>query len=972
MPFEVVQIVTPTGKTDDVLKIDNTSSSSDVSYTFGDILELDNEYTFSCWMRSDASISTTVYLSNNSKSFALTSAWTRVIYTATSNITASKEVRFTIPAGKVLYAYQGQLEVGNKVSDFSENPDDIKETVTDNSTKISVLQTNFTVQQGQIEALIKETTIDGTSLSDKFNQIEATVDGLNVSIGDVQSDVNTMNSKITSLQLTTDGLTTQVSQAGTDIEEAKSIANQAADKISWLVASGSSETNFTLTDRTATLVSEQINLKGLVSFSGLTSDVQDKINSADEEKDPDNLIPTYLFPTGANIQPWDTGTALSHTLGQADPYGGNDALYLKPIASNPQMKINKGGVLRQTGTHTFSIWMKSSKEGTINIYINASTANLENKYQTFNVGTEWQLYSLTVDVTDLLLDFDILIGGFSTWTDMEFDLYIYKPKLVYGTGSSVLDLWIKDAVTSGTTNINGGYIQTQTINTDQLAVDDIFATGSAVMNVINAQEISADRITSGTIKSNYLELYGLSVLQKDTDIQTLNIDDNGNVTMRGSVESYNYVSGESGWSIKSDGNAEFNDVVVRGDLIANNAGIVKGTEMSTPTNIVTDPDQEITVASAGASSRFGSFTVSGLTVGTYNIDMDVSTTASSFDLIVEPESASMVQMVKTEGNTYHGTVEFTGTIPSSQTWNLLTTTGISSSITISNISVMAETAPRQVRFWAGADYDQRDSAPFKVYSDGSISATKGTYSGIWTGDIQVGNISIIDPSTTAGNDAILTIRNGQNGIKTVQLTDTDVSSFAQDVNITDNMGNPVIELQQGGGIIAGGVTVSGATSSTVIAQDNIMMGKSSIYGNDSGIKFTTPSINIGEPGTQTGFNVHGNSYFNGITTLFGDINFGTAIVCTVSYNGLDFNMNEEELVSVQFNTNGGSLIEAQYIKAGSKATKPDDPTKGNNEFSGWYKDPGLSNEFNFTTEVVNESIILYAKWSTPSSQTLYV
>lgn len=782
MPFEVVQIVTPTGKTDDVLKIDNTSSSSDVSYTFGDILELDNEYTFSCWMRSDASISTTVYLSNNSKSFALTSAWTRVIYTATSNIAASKEVRFTIPAGKVLYAYQGQLEVGNKVSDFSENPDDIKETVTDNSTKISVLQTNFTVQQGQIEALIKETTIDGTSLSDKFNQIEATVDGLNVSIGDVQSDVNTMNSKITSLQLTTDGLTTQVSQAGTDIEEAKSIAQQSADKISWLVKSGTSETNFTLTDRTATLVSEQINLKGLVSFSGLTSDVQDKINSADEEKDPDNLIPTYLFPTGTNIQPWDTGAALSHTLGQADPYGGNDALYLKPTASNPQMKINKGGVLRQTGTHTFSVWMKSSKEGTINIYINTSTVNSENKYQTFNVGTEWQLYSLTVDVTDLLLDFDILIGGFSTWTDMKFDLYIYRPKLVYGTGSSVLDLWIKDAVTSGTTNINGGYIQTQTINTDQLAVDDIFATGSAVMNVINAQEISADRITSGTIKSNYLELYGLSVLQKDTDIQTLSIDDNGNVTMRGSVESYNYTSGESGWSIKSSGDAEFNDVIVRGDLITTAGGI------------------------------------------TYD----------------EPVADEVTPVI-----------------------------------------------------WVGASYEQRDFAPFKVYSDGSVEAAKGTYSGVWTGDIRVGNISIVDPSISGGNDAILTIQNGQNGIKNVQLTDGDASSFTQNINILDNAGNNKITLGQDGYILATDSLVVGDDNKTSIEEGAISIGNIKLVDNSNSLNVSAVGVSFGSVGSTTNVNVYGGLEITGTLKTNNEINFNDRIICNVSVNGIDFVFNEE-------------------------------------------------------------------------------
>lgn len=58
---------------------------------------------------------------------------------------------------------------------------------------------------------------------------------------------------------------------------------QLADKFSWVVAQGTSSSNFTLTSRVAELVAEQINLHGLVTFSGLGSDVKDNIqNSIDE------------------------------------------------------------------------------------------------------------------------------------------------------------------------------------------------------------------------------------------------------------------------------------------------------------------------------------------------------------------------------------------------------------------------------------------------------------------------------------------------------------------------------------------------------------------------------------------------------------------------------------------------------------------------------------------------------------------
>lgn len=64
------------------------------------------------------------------------------------------------------------------------------------------------------------------------------------------------------------------------IASAETIANQTSNKFLWLVKSGTSATNFELTDRTATLVANFINLKGLVTFAGLNSDTQGKISSA--------------------------------------------------------------------------------------------------------------------------------------------------------------------------------------------------------------------------------------------------------------------------------------------------------------------------------------------------------------------------------------------------------------------------------------------------------------------------------------------------------------------------------------------------------------------------------------------------------------------------------------------------------------------------------------------------------------------
>lgn len=52
------------------------------------------------------------------------------------------------------------------------------------------------------------------------------------------------------------------------IGEVKTIAEQTADKFTWIVKSGTSATNFTLTDRTATLIAETISLNGNVKVNG--------------------------------------------------------------------------------------------------------------------------------------------------------------------------------------------------------------------------------------------------------------------------------------------------------------------------------------------------------------------------------------------------------------------------------------------------------------------------------------------------------------------------------------------------------------------------------------------------------------------------------------------------------------------------------------------------------------------------------
>lgn len=70
-----------------------------------------------------------------------------------------------------------------------------------------------------------------------------------------------------------------------EITVVETIATQTATQMSWLVKSGTSATDFTLTDRAATLVANTINLTGLVAFSGLDSAAQEQVINAQQTAD---------------------------------------------------------------------------------------------------------------------------------------------------------------------------------------------------------------------------------------------------------------------------------------------------------------------------------------------------------------------------------------------------------------------------------------------------------------------------------------------------------------------------------------------------------------------------------------------------------------------------------------------------------------------------------------------------------------
>lgn len=818
------------------------------------------------------------------------------------------------------------------------------------------LQTVIEQEQGKITELIKETTIensDGTnsSLKDKYLDTVKTVDGMKTTIGDVQTNQTSMSSKITEIETSTEGIKTSVTKAQTAAESAKTTAEQTASKFSWLVKSGTSATDFTLTDRTAQLVANNINLNGLVTFNGLDSSTQNKINDANSKIDNlqiggRNLILNSRFNT---FEHW-----IAYNNEGLSIYTENNASkgFSSEITSSYNFirtEINTN--IKPNTEYTLTYWQKNDVASRIwvGMYYKGSKYVTITNYDT-NVYSDFskivRTFRTPANTSDFSLNFYIYSKTKTLFKDIKLEegneSTDWTPAPEDKADQSIIDNWAKDSVVNGETVINGGYIKTNTIKTDQLAVDDIFATGSAAMNIINAQEINANRITSGLLSAERINAYGLSILNKATNQQTFNISNNGEVTIRGSVSSSNYVVGKTGWTINNDGTAEFNDIVARGSVITNDGGIVSsggtGVNLQKNTSFYNQLNDwsELEGSNWSVDNTFiyettktAKFSRTGLTSdslhhlfsGNNNIKCNAGQTFTaqcnfytkdkskidgsgvtlgiwSYDKSggVINRSKSVVTFVDDKW-VYK---EITATAPTNSSYVAIVISAnrngefwiAQPKIEEGPIATPWSPAPedklKQVRFWVGSTYSERESAPWIVYSDGSMKATQGEFSGVFSGTVDIGNIKIADPSSTAGGDALLTIQNGQNGIKRVQLTDSSASRFAQDIIIADDHDADKISLKQDGtAVIRTGINVG---NNIILNGKSLFMNNNELTTTDDGVSYLFKShVTLGTSVGPANLIVNGNANMNDVT-VNEHLYFGSNVKITKVSNGVNIDV----------------------------------------------------------------------------------
>ena len=465
------------------------------------------------------------------------------------------------------------------------------------------------------------------------------------------------------------------------IVNATSIAQQAADKFSWIVKSGTSSSNFEITDRLMNLVSANINLDGVVSFMNTAKgdgrknlynlDYSSFENVASQEDAicyaKDNGVTSVSIDSSVS---YDGNKSLKISYTTANLNSSTTPLYLGSSANNYGcVKIQAGKqyllscyVKSDSATGLFMIDIQghdTPDTKTDGLYLsNIDPRKLPGSSTGVNLSTDWQRAICAIKVADnatgLYWSVVPLIWGkpsssnvpqtFNVWVDCimleEVDSISNEP------GTYILD---KETI------IDGGSVKADTI------------TGNQIL----AGSITADKIATDAIKSrNYISSGG-------TQGSFLNLSD-------GSFQSPNL-------SWDANGNLIAKNANLSGEITATNGSIAGWTIISNK------------MYTTGSGKYTG--------IGKYGSAYAFWAGATSND-----NGNSAVFKVGHTGKLTATDADITGTITATN--GKIGRYDITSTYLMTNSGSNASGIGGNQAFWAGAE--DSNSAPFRVGYDGSV------------------------------------------------------------------------------------------------------------------------------------------------------------------------------------------------------------------------------------------------------------
>lgn len=481
------------------------------------------------------------------------------------------------------------------------------------------------------------------------------------------------------------------------IVNVETIANQTADKFSWIVKSGTSSSNFEITDRLMNLVSANINLDGVVSFMNTAKgdgrknlynlDYSSFENVASQEDAicyaKDNGVTSVGIDSSVS---YDGNKSLKISYTTANLNSSTTPLYLGSSANNygcVKIQAGKQYILScyvksdsTTGMFMIDIQGHDTPDTKTNgLYLsNIDPRRLPGSSTYVNLSTNWQRAVCAIKVADnatgLYWSVVPLIWGkpsssnvpqtFNVWVDCimleEVDSISNQP------GTYIFD---KETI------IDGGSIKTDTI------------TGNQIL----AGSITADKIATDAIKShNYISSGG-------TQGSFLNLGDGS------------FTSPNLSWD--SNGNLIAKNANLSGEITATNGSIAGWTIISNK------------MYTTGSGKYTG--------IGKYGSAYAFWAGATSND-----NGNSAVFKVGHTGKLTATDADITGTITATN--GKIGRYDITSTYLMTNSGSNASGIGGNQAFWAGAE--DSNSAPFRVGYDGVLWAENAAI----RGSIETGNL----------------------------------------------------------------------------------------------------------------------------------------------------------------------------------------------------------------------------------------
>lgn len=244
--------------------------------------------------------------------------------------------------------------------------------------------------------------------------------------------------------------------------------------------------------------------------------------------------------------------------------------------------------------------------------------------------------------------------------------------------------------------IDNDKIKDDSITADKLVIDSIWANDAFVANFKSAN-IDAGQITTGKIKGELIDIEGMVKFSDFNEELAENfikpVDANGNTTGT-------FING-----------ANIYTGTLHGDQIIAN-GFTAKDKLDNMTFNIDKNSGEVTIRGEVKSMNYSG--VSGSEQG---------------------------YLLTPDGNAYLNNATVRGSV-------ILPSAGIT------NYESGVNKEIDQVRFWAGASYENRNTAPFIVYESGKMVSTEGEFGGVFSGKVKIGNIHIEDDDKSQGSISI--------------------------------------------------------------------------------------------------------------------------------------------------------------------------------------------------------------------------